>query len=606
MSTRQILGIFTALAIAVSTPVSAFPADLCPVNDIIAIEFLGKADCYWYPEAQTVLIDSLKNDPREKVRNAAVLAITQQLQRGKAPLDATSGWRQVPDPEIFTQICRLAHFERPLTKQELYRCYKMRQETYVSRRDAKRGDICHDCCTKEVLEALARTAYEKDLFCCWVEPSERIRWRAERALSLCCNESAMEGYMQQYNQDPTQGMPSTLGQNQNPGAPNNIATPLEQGQFGQEFQSNYAGEVPILGRADYSNRFNIFDNMSAAPRSRVWYSFQYAQGQNNGVFQTADTTKLFDILNTPAGRGQFISLTGFGRQPGQAAINPFDPKSKDELESQFLEANGGRTQKFLRNPDSVLHRFGVEWALTTDFSISLMGQYVMPSGDNEQPNSFSNPSVQLKHVLYRDDDLLLSGIFNIQPQISRPQFGIGEDTTRLSPGLLAYQRLSDKWFSQSALGFSFPTESHQITTFDYAIGVGTWAYKHQSLEPWFRGPKPDNLILAIVPQFEVLGKSILGNNVLNGSFDLSNSQARTAQGTVSPVDGSTNIYFAQDFRQFQQTAFVYRETRHNVDLTFGSSIIFKNNFVLSAAGSVPVTGGNSRAMEFISSLNKYF
>lgn len=599
MQNRQILGILATLVAGALLPLPAHSTELCTGDDIIAIEFLGTADCFWYPEAQTVLLDTLKGDPREKVRYAAVKAITAQLQRGKAPLDATSGWRKVPDPEIFTQICRLAHFERPLTTEELYRCYKIRQEACQK----NSGDVCHDCCTPEALEVLARTAFEKDLFGCWVEPSERVRWRAERALSLCCSQSTMEEYSHQYNQDPNQP-PPMLGQT--PGAQDNTAQPVQPGVFGQEFQGNFTGNVPILGRADFSNRFNIFDNMSAAPRSRVWYGLQYIQTQNNAIFTTGDTNKLFAILNTSAGRAEFISLTGFGREPGKSAVNPNDPGSKEELQNRFLVANGGRTQQFTQSPNSVLHRFGTEWAITTDFSISLMGQYVIPIQTDEQPDSFSNPLIQLKHVLYRSEDTLLSGSFSIQPQISRPQFGIGEDTTRLSPGLLYYRNLSDTVFTQNAAGFSFPTESHQITTFDFALGVGVWAYKHESLEPYYRGPKPTKWILGFVPQFEVLGKTIIGNNISTTSFNLNGGTAQTALGTVSPIDGTRNIYFAQDFKQFTQSAFVYRESRTNIDLTLGASTMFRDNFVLSAAVSTPVTGGNARALEFISALNKYF
>ena len=600
MRKRHILGILATLVAGVMLPVPAHSTELCTGDDIIAIEFLGKADCYWYPEAQTVLIDTLKSDSREKVRYAAVMAITAQLQRGKAPLDATSGWRKVPDPEICTQICRLAHFERPLTREELYRCYKIRQEACLK----NRGEICHDCCTPEALEALARTAFEKDLFGCWVEPSERIRWRAERALSLCCSQSTMEGYSQQYNQDPNMAPPS-LGQT--PGAQDNTAQPAQPGVFGQEVQGNFSGNLPpILGRADFSNRFNIFDNMSAAPRSRVWYGFQYIETQNNAIFTTGDTNKLFAILNTAAGRAQFISLTGFGREPGQSAVNPNSSDAKQELQDRFLVANGGRTQAFTQSPDSVLHRFGTEWALTTDFSITLMGQYVVPIEGDEQPNSFSNPLIQLKHVFYRSEDTLFSGSFSIQPQISRPQFGIGEDTTRLSPGLLYYRSLSEKVFTQNAVGFSFPTESNQITTFDFALGLGVWAYKHESLEPYYRGPKPNQWILGFIPQFEVLGKTIIGNNISTTSFNLNGGTAQTALGTVNPIDGTRTIYFAQDFNPFRESAFVYRESRTNIDITVGASTLFKNNFVFSAAVSTPVTGGNARALEFISSLNKYF
>jgi hypothetical protein len=585
-------------------------------NDIAAIKFLGSVDCYWHPEAQTVLIDTLKKDPREPVRYAAVMAITQQLQRGKVPLNATSGWRKVPDPEIFTQICRIASLQCPLTTAELYQHYQDRQMSEFVKNNQKQGDVCHDCCSTAVIAALMRAASEKNLFDCWIEPSERIRWRAQKALTLCCNTAAANEYINigPLLEDGTRGIPppllggtpGTTSPDPTPFSPGNTIQQSESGFSGAGFRGDIAGDVPVLGRADSSNRFNIFDNMNATPRSRVWYGYQFVDAQNNAVFTTADTNKLFANLNTPEGRGQFIAFTGYGRQPGRPAVNPNDPGAKEELKRQFLTATGHRSQDILIRPDSSLHRFGFEYAFTTDFSVSMMGQYVVPMNAPDQPNSFSNPSIQLKHVLYRSEDSVWSGVFNIQPQISRPEFGIGEDTTRLSPGLLNYQKLSDELFMQNALGFSFPTESHQITTMDYAIGGGYWLYKDASLEPWFQGPKSENWILGVIPQFEVLGKVVLGDNALPGQFGQNGQQARMADGTVSPVDGSRNIYFPQTYQLFQNSSLIYREPRATVDLTVGMSLILKNNFVQSTAISVPVTGGNARALELILTLNKYF
>lgn len=609
MAKRRFLGILLALVTGILLPRVALSTDLCAGDDIVAIEFLGTVDCYWYPESQSVLINSLKYDPREKVRYASVLAITQQLQRNKGPLDPTYGWRKMPDPLIFKQICRIARLKCPLDPDELADAYRARQQTHLRKKQQQRGDVCHDCCNKDVLEALARTAFEKDIFGCWLEPSERIRWRAERALALCCGDTALHGYRQQYdqyNQDPTTGLPPMITQQMPQSNADELAPSLGTGALNPGLQGSFAGNVPLLGRADFSNRFNIFDNMNASPRTRAWVGFQYIQSQNNAVFETSDTAKLFSVLNTASGRADFISLTGFGRQPNRPAIDPFDPRSKQVLEDQFLKANGGRDTRFLQTPNSNLYRFGVEWALTTDFSVSVMGQYVQPLDNNGQPDSFSNPSIQLKHVMYRDEKSVFSTILGIQPQIPRPGFSIGEDTTRLAPGFLAYRQLSERTFTQGALGVSVPTESNQIMTLDYALGVGWWAYKDESLEPYFRGPPPEKLLLGFIPQFEVLGKSVLGSNTIVGSFDLNAGQPKTALGTVSPVDGSRNIYFPQDFTLFKQSSFIYRESRDNVDLTLGGTAIMRDNFILSGAVSVPVTGGNARALEFITSLNKYF
>jgi hypothetical protein len=83
-----------------------------------------------------------------------------------------------------------------------------------------------------------------------------------------------------------------------------------------------------------------------------------------------------------------------------------------------------------------------------------------------------------------------------------------------------------------------------------------------------------------------------------------------APGTSSPIDGTRNIYFPTDSSQgavlFKQSSFIYREPRNIIDLTLGMSTILRNNFVSSSAISVPLTGGNARAVEFITTLNKYF
>src|SRR4029078_6027945 len=106
-------------------------------------------------------------------------------------------------------------------------------------------------------------------------------------------------------------------------------------------------------------------------------------------------------------------------------------------------------------------------------------------------------------------------------------------TTRLSSGVLWSRLLNETWFTQNALGFSFPTSPGQINKFDFATGVGFWWYKDPSLEPWYRGPKSRSMILGFVPQFEVLGSFVLGKNQLTGQYGLDNNTAKMAEGTVN-------------------------------------------------------------------------
>ena len=102
-------------------------------NDIHAIRFLGKVDCWMYPESQTVLIGAL-SDKREEVRYEAVKALTQQLQHGKPLLDPTMGLRPFPDPEILSQIVRVARCRELLTFEEIYqRNKRMNLEVITAR-----------------------------------------------------------------------------------------------------------------------------------------------------------------------------------------------------------------------------------------------------------------------------------------------------------------------------------------------------------------------------------------------------------------------------------------------------------------------------------------
>ncbi len=85
-------------------------------NRVEAIKFLGTVDCAAYPDAQLMLIDSLKNDPSEIVRLEAAKAIKEQFGCGKDEGLAA----------IFT-----------------------------TRREKRRYDYCRGCCGEDALNALS-------------------------------------------------------------------------------------------------------------------------------------------------------------------------------------------------------------------------------------------------------------------------------------------------------------------------------------------------------------------------------------------------------------------------------------------------------------------
>ncbi|MCH7688875.1 MAG: hypothetical protein IH899_19695 [Planctomycetes bacterium] len=140
-------------------------------NRVVAIKFLGTVDCAAYPDAQVMLIDSLKNDPSERVRLEAAKAIKEQFGRGK--------------DEGLSAI-------------------------FTSRREKRRYDHCRGCCGEDALNALSEVAYERDETGCHLEPSERVRKEAREALTVCvscCSEQSAEMPIEPQEEE-TPGTPS--------------------------------------------------------------------------------------------------------------------------------------------------------------------------------------------------------------------------------------------------------------------------------------------------------------------------------------------------------------------------------------------------------------
>jgi len=581
----------------------SLPSSLCLAgeaeDEIRAVEYLGTVDCFWYPESQSVLIKSLQKDPREEVRFAAVQAITRQLQRGKPLLDPTFGWRPFPDPEILSQIARFCTLKGPLSRAALYKRYSDRELKQRREKEGRRGDTWRTCCNETVIAALSRTAFECDDQGCFLEPSDRIRDAAERAILLCVDAVTTHS-PDTPPADPDAASPMTtqadLGTQ--PQDPDDFLSP--------QFRRLRRGrDIPGTGRADMTNRLNIFDNMSVEPLSKTWYGFQVVQTANTGVTLSDQTNQLFNLLGTENGRGQFISFTGFGRQPGGPIVSPYDPGSAEILKDLYLsdENNGGRGTSFLQRPDIQLHRLGFEHALTPDFSFGVQAQFIDSVDDVGQPDFWGNPQIFMKHVLFRDEMNTLTGVLSISPQVPIPDFSIAEKTTRINPGLLFYHQIDEDWFLIGGGGASLPTTDEQITTLDYGLSLSYWLYRHESLRPYYRGPEQTTWLMGIVPHVEVFGKQVLGSNTRTGFFDLSSSQPQTAPGTVSPLDGSTNVYLPGTSQLVSQTTFLYEEPEHVVDLTASVTFLLGRKWQLSTGVSVPVTGGAAREFEYIGMLN---
>ena len=576
-------------------------------NDITAVRYLGTVDCYWYPESQQVLLQTMQADPREPVRYAAAQALFDQLQRGRKPLKPLNGKREFPDRFILTQIACVAGFHEPLSTEQLSELYAERIMARELKKNPDRGDVQCSCSADDAIPVLGWVANGKDECDCFNEPSDRVRRIAGESLALLKDE--VEAFLEQKakKSEPPPDMP--------PGTP----MPPPTDDLTRSLQANSQFEVRgsylqrtnvILGRADTANRFNFMDNMGASPRSRVFGAYQFAQSQNNAVFGSSDLNELFDNLKTAPGQSQFIAFTGFGSGiGGQQMVNPDGSQaSAEQLKDLFTAANSGTgtTTDYLNFPDSNLYRFGFEYALTPDFSFALQGQYVAPIGTGEQPADFTNPLVQMKHVLYRSDLTVVSGIVGISPEIKHRPAAIQEKTSRINPGFLFLHQFSDddRWLLQGGTGFSIPTRPKQILTWDYGLSIGRFVYRHESL---VTGEQTNKFLLGIIPQFEVLGKEIIGDNGVRGAFGLNSNAPVTAANTDDPSQGGKPIYLPQDpTRSFSTPVFVYEEPRHVVDLTVGASFIFRKQMAFNAGLSFPVTGGSARALEFLTSFNVGF
>lgn len=163
-------------------------------NRAAAAAYLGTVDCVTYPQAQEMLIATMHADPSEEVRFEAVMALRAMLSNGCTNLDTECQCQRcenikktVKDTERHSEKA-----QKELIKDAHGPAKKLAKQ--VARKDdkiEKRYDCCRGCCNAKVLNALAKTAYDKDAECCWFEPSERIREAAKEGLCLC---QATPGY----------------------------------------------------------------------------------------------------------------------------------------------------------------------------------------------------------------------------------------------------------------------------------------------------------------------------------------------------------------------------------------------------------------------------
>ncbi|MEX0725256.1 MAG: hypothetical protein WEB58_23950 [Planctomycetaceae bacterium] len=147
----------------VAAKIRAEELDTC--NRVKAVKYLGTVDCKAFPEAQDQLIDAMHNDKFAIVRYEAAMALGHML--------CKSG-----DPKSQKILCSKKIGGDKCGKGLLKKHDKNKH--YVSGLSA-----CEGCCNEKVIQALEKTAYEQDEFCCWFEPSYMVRQAAIKALECC-------------------------------------------------------------------------------------------------------------------------------------------------------------------------------------------------------------------------------------------------------------------------------------------------------------------------------------------------------------------------------------------------------------------------------------
>ena len=213
----------------------------------------------------------------------------------------------------------------------------------------------------------------------------------------------------------------------------------------------------FLGRADADNRFNLFDNNSAFPLNRVWFTYETTQNFASGIISSPQF----------ASKGFTSVLQGIG---------------------QAREEN--------------LYRFGGELKLSDHCSISFQDQYIASPGTQNVPDAWGDPEFMLKWAFILEQNNAMALTLGCQPQVASHNGEVHEKDTRFFPGILAYQGSEGGFFMQE--GAQFGISSKDLSdTFDWALDLGYWIYR----APTSEGNHP--CLTGIAPQVEVFGKHVM-------------------------------------------------------------------------------------------------
>ena len=351
--------------------------------------------------------------------------------------------------------------------------------------------------------------------------------------------------------------------------------------------------TPQLGRTDQSNRLNLFDNMTAAPQTRVWFGLQYADS-----FDTA--------LRPTEGLKSFV--------------HTFPGTDIDTL----LLLNEGITSDFFQ-ANQTMYRVGGEYALTEGFSVAVQGQYVGTLSDDTDPNDeWTQPQILLKDVVFRDCDTIFTATLGVTPETSADKGDIEERTTKLYPGMLFYEQLSRDWFLQGGALVGIPLDNTVVTTSDWSLALGWWLYRDPDPCGHGRCHRPFFLrqlrITGIVPQLNVLGKHVVGENIIHGPFGFAPSATGVLTGfttssfllcdpvTGLPVPGPGVTISTPTIVPFDlpEGFVIYQEPHSVVDMTLGTTILIGDGVQVGVGYSFPLTRESVRDDELITTLTYVF
>jgi hypothetical protein len=250
----------------------------------------------------------------------------------------------------------------------------------------------------------------------------------------------------------------------NPETTANAPTAAETGAGAEAGVGGGAAESSggFLGRADANNRFNLFDNNSAYPLNRIFFSYQLAQDFTTGVLHS----------------------------------------SASDLNSNFANRR-----------EVNLYRLGGEIKLGDNWSISFQDQYIASENTDNAADAWGNPELMLKWAFCLTPDHAVAATLGLQPQVASNNGELHEKDTRFLPGILAYEGSQDSgcFFQQGAqFGLS---SSNIATTFDWALMAGYWIYRAEQTE----GNKA--CLSGIAPQIEIFGKHVMVGSQ-NQPFDI--------------------------------------------------------------------------------------